>query len=186
MQKDCGYFLFLEMEKTAILGFGNPVRSDDGVACFVVEKLQEHWGNHENLSILDMGTSAFEVLFQLQGHSRIIFVDAVINTGEPDGTLYRLPAEAIAASIQDDPMVFLHSLKWDQALSYAKKILGANFPSDISVYLIAVSNTRLEVDLSEEVKAAGLKVVDLINQELLTELGQANLPAFEQSTNTLN
>jgi hydrogenase maturation protease len=174
------------MGKTAILGFGNPVRSDDGIACFVVEVLQKQWSDREDLSILDMGTSAFEVLFQLQGHSRIIFVDAVINTGEPDGTLYHLPAEAIAASIQDDPMVFLHSLKWDQALSYAKKILGSNFPKDISVYLIAVSNTRLEVDLSEEVKAAGLKVVDLINQELSAAFGQANLALEEPSPSILN
>jgi hydrogenase maturation protease len=62
--------------------------------------------------------------FSFRDHARIILVDGVLNTGEPDGTLYRLPAEAVAASIQDDPMVFLHSLKWDQALSYAKKILG--------------------------------------------------------------
>lgn len=174
------------MEKTAILGFGNPVRSDDGIGCFVINALQKHWGNRPDLSILDMGTSAFEVLFQLQGHSRIILVDAVINTGEPDGTLYRLPAEAIESSIQDDPMVFLHSLKWDQALSYAKKILGSNFPSDISVYLIAVSNTRLEVDLSGAVKAAGLKVVDLINQELAPEPVENNSPVFEQSQSTPN
>ncbi len=155
------------MKKTAVLGFGNPVRSDDGVACIVIEQLQAQIGNlPPNLSLLDMGTSAFEVLFQLKGHEKIIFIDAVINTGEPDGTLYRLPANEIEGYIQDDPMVFLHSLKWDQALSYAKKILGAEYPDDISVYLISVSNTRLEVGLSEPVKAAGEKVVQLLLEEL--------------------
>jgi hydrogenase maturation protease len=116
-----------------------------------------------------MGTSAFEVLFKLQGHNRIVIVDAVINTNEPPGTLYKLPASEIDAAIQDDPMVFLHGLKWDQALSYAKKILTTNYPSDIEVYLIAVDNLKLEIEISEDVKNAGQKVIDLIIENLQLE-----------------
>ena len=152
-------------KKTAILGFGNPVRSDDGVGCYVIEQLQAHFEEESMLTLLDMGTSAFEVLFQLKGHERIVLVDAVINTGEADGTLYKLPAEEVDAAIMDDPMVFLHALKWDQALSYARKILQEEYPSDIEVYLISVTNTRLEVGMSEAVKAAGDRVVGLILEE---------------------
>lgn len=154
------------MKRTAILGFGNPARSDDGVGCHVIQALQKVLGNTDQFSILDMGTSAFEVLFQLKGHERIILVDAVINSGEEDGTLFRLPASEVNASIQDDPMVFLHSLKWDQALSYAKKILGADYPEDISVYLLAVTNTRLEIGLSGPVEEAAARLV----QTILTDL----------------
>ncbi len=154
------------MKKTAILGFGNPARTDDGVGCYVVAELLKEWSDHPDLTILDMGTSAFEVLFQLQGHERIILVDAVINTDEEDGTLYRLPASEVEASIQDDPMVFLHALKWDQALSYAKKILQDEYPQDISVYLVAVSNTRLEIGLSETVQKAGDRVLEHILKDL--------------------
>jgi hydrogenase maturation protease len=155
------------MSKTAIMGFGNPCRSDDGIGCWVIDELRKYV-NDENpeISIFDMGTSAFEVLFQLKGHNRIIIVDAVINTNEVPGTLYKLPASAIDAAIQDDPMVFLHGLKWDQALSYTKKILTDNYPKDIEVYLIAVDNLKLEIEISEQVKAAGQKVVDLIVQNL--------------------
>ncbi len=157
------------LKKTAVLGFGNPVRSDDGVGCFVIEQLKSRLGDSlQGLTLIDMGTSAFEMLFQLQGHDRLILVDAVVNSNEPDGVLFRLPASETLAAIQDDPMVFLHSLKWDQALSYAKKILGAAYPEDISVYLIAVSDTRLEVGLSEPVQQAGLQVCDLILEEVST------------------
>jgi hydrogenase maturation protease len=150
-------------KKTAILGFGNPVRSDDGVGCYVVEQLQKHFDPMpEWLSVLDMGTSAFETLFQLQGHERIIFVDAVVNSNDADGNVFLLPAAEVMRAVQDDPMVFLHSLKWDQALSYAQKILGAAFPKDVSAYLIAVSDLRLEVGLSEIVKNAGDRTVQLI------------------------
>lgn len=154
--------------KTAIMGFGNPCRSDDGVAIYVIDELRKVIGEeHETITLFDMGTSAFEVLFQLKGHSRIIIVDAVINTGEIAGTLYKLPASEINAQINDDPMVFLHSLKWDQALSYSKKILREEYPEDIEVYLIAVDNLKLDINLSEDVKNAGDKVIELILKEIL-------------------
>lgn len=148
------------------MGFGNPVRSDDAVGCYVIEQLQKKGIESDDITLLDMGTGAFEVLFKLQGHQRIIIVDAVINTGEAVGTLYKVPAEEINAAIIDDPMVFLHSIKWDQALSYAKKILREDYPTDISVYLIAVDNTRIEIELSDIVKQAGDKVVAYILEEL--------------------
>ncbi len=154
------------MQRTAILGFGNPVRSDDGAGCFVVEQLKPLQQQMPDITVLDMGTSAFEVLFQLKGHDRIILIDAVIHSGEPDGTVFKLPAAAVNAAVVDDPLVFLHSLKWDQALSYAQKILGEAYPEDISVYLIAVTNTRLEMGLSEPVQAACLRVCDLITEEI--------------------
>ncbi len=148
------------------MGFGNPVRSDDAIGCYVVEELQKKHGEIENVTFFDMGTSSFEVLFKLQGHDQIIIVDGTINSGEAVGTLFKLPASEVEAAIQDDPMVFLHSLKWDQALSYARKIMGEEYPEDIEVYLVAIDNTKLEIGMSDKVQAAGNKVVDLISAEL--------------------
>jgi hydrogenase maturation protease len=153
----------------AIMGFGNPVRSDDGVGCHVLEILKREFVNKDNISFFDMGTSAFEVLFQLKGHDKIIIIDAVINSNEADGTIFRLPASEINAAIIDDPMVFLHSLKWDQALSYAKKIMQDDFPqNEIYAFLIAVSDIKMEIGLSPSVLEAADKVVDHIKRELLT------------------
>ncbi len=152
--------------KTAIMGFGNPVRSDDAIGIYVIEELKKIIGDNDIISILDMGTAAFEVLFGLKGHQKIILVDAVINSNEPVGTLFKVPAEEVMRAPQDDPLVFLHGMKWDQALSYAKKILQEEYPDDIQVYLIAVENTRLEVELSKEVQKAGDRVVQHILEDL--------------------
>jgi hydrogenase maturation protease len=154
--------------KIAIMGFGNPVRSDDAVGIYVIEKLKKRIKESKVITLFDMGTSAFEVLFQLKGHERIIIIDSVINSGEPVGTLFRLPASEVEEAIEDNPLVFLHSLKWNQGLSYAKKILGQEYPADIQVYLIAIENIKLEVQLSEEVKVAADRVVDLIEKEILS------------------
>lgn len=148
------------------MGFGNPVRSDDGIGMYVIERLQKIIGQNNGISIFDMGTAAFEVLFGLKGHNRIIMVDAVINSNEPVGTLFKVPAEEVLRAPQDDPLVFLHGMKWDQALSYAKKILGDDYPEDIQVYLIAVENTKLETEISNEVKLAGDKVVQHILEDV--------------------
>ena len=48
-------------KKTAVLGFGNPVRADDGVGIYVIQQLQAQLEASEHVSIFDMGTSALEV-----------------------------------------------------------------------------------------------------------------------------
>ena len=153
-------------KKTAILGFGNPVRADDGVGIYVIEQLKAHLEEEEHISLFDMGTSAFEVLFKLRGQERIILVDAVLHTGVAVGTVYRLPASEVEGQIEEDPMVFLHSLKWHQALSYARKMLGDDYPEDIEVYLIAIDDTRFNVGMTEPAKQGGDKVVKLVLEEM--------------------
>ncbi|MBL7757907.1 MAG: hydrogenase maturation protease [Chitinophagaceae bacterium] len=154
--------------KTAVMGFGNPCRSDDAIGIYVIQQLQTLLAHRSDITFLDMGTGAFELLFQLKGHQQIVIVDAVINTGEPPGTLYKLPAEEVEQAPQEDPMVFLHGLKWNQALSYARKILGDDYPQLITVYLVAVDDTRLEIQLSKPVEAAGERLAQLICQELIS------------------
>jgi hydrogenase maturation protease len=146
------------------MGFGNPCRSDDGVGIYVIDALKKQCGDREDVSVFDMGTGAFEVLYKLKGHNRILIVDAVINSGEEAGTLFAVPAEEVRSAPVDDPMVFLHSIKWDQALSYAKKILQDEYPEDITVYLIAIDDTRLEMQLSDPVKQAGNRLLQLLLQ----------------------
>lgn len=156
----------LSLEKIAVLGFGNPVRADDGVGIYVIDQLQQKIGASEQISLFDMGTSAFEVLFKLKGHDRIILIDAVINSEEPVGTVFKLPASEIEGQIEDDPMVFLHSLKWNQALSYAKKMLGTDYPEAIEVYLIAIEDTRFNVGMTEAARMGGDRVVEALQSTL--------------------
>ena len=68
---------------------------------------------------------------------------------------------------QGKPMLFLHGMKWDQALSYAKKIMGDEFPENsITVYLVAISEIKINMELSSTVKNAGDKLIETILKEL--------------------
>lgn len=156
----------MKNKKIAILGFGNPVRADDGVGIYVIDVLKEHIAHHDQVSLFDMGTGAFELLFKLKGHDQLILVDAVVNSNEEVGTVFKLPASEIEAEIEDDPMVFLHSLKWSQALSYAKKMLGEDYPPNIEVYLVAIESTKFNTGMTVEATEGGDKVVNHILEYL--------------------
>ena len=160
------------MKKTAILGFGNPVRADDGVGIYVIEELKKQFEGQEreDISIFDMGTSAFEVLFKIKGHPKVILIDAVVNSEESVGTIFKLPASEVEGQIEDDPMVFLHGLKWNQALSYAKKMLGEDYPKEIDVYLIAIEDTRFNVGMTDAAIQGGDKIVKLLVESFSCEL----------------
>ena len=156
----------LSTVSTAVLGFGNPVRADDGVGVYVAQQLEKALEEQENCEVFDMGTSAFEVLFKLKAHERIILIDAVVNTGEETGTVYRLPAEEVEDQIEDDPLVFLHGLKWHQALSYARKMLGDEYPKEVIVYLISIEDTRFNVGMSEEAIKGADRVIEILKDQL--------------------
>lgn len=155
------------------MGFGNPCRSDDGIGIYVTDRLTEIFRDREDVSVFDMGTGAFEVLFKLKGHDRIVMVDAVVDSGEPVGTMFRLPAEEVMRAPQDDPMVFLHSIKWDQALSYAKRILKEEYPKEVEVYLVSIEDTRLDIRLSDTVREAGDRLVSLLSERFRTQIESA-------------
>ncbi|MEL7362356.1 MAG: hydrogenase maturation protease, partial [Bacteroidota bacterium] len=134
-----------------------------------VHQLQARFGDalaDAGVTVFDMGTSAFEVLFQLRGHDRLRFVDAAVNTGHPVGTVFKVPAARLEREANDDPLVFLHALKWDQALRYARRILRDSYPDDVEVYLVAIENTRLDAPMSADVEAALHRVVEALADEL--------------------
>ncbi len=152
-------------QKVAILGFGNPVREDDGIGIYVINELKKELADQKNIEIFDLGTAAFEVLFKLRGRGRIILIDAVINSGHEVGAVFKLPAEDVEAKIVDDPMVFLHGLKWDQALSYSRKILGEEYPKNIDVFLIAIQDTRFDQGISNDARRGGDQVIKILCDE---------------------
>jgi hydrogenase maturation protease len=152
--------------KTAVLGFGNPVRADDGVGPWVIGQLRARLADDPTVTLLDMGTSTFDLLFALRGHDRFICVDAVTDTGHPPGTIFQPPVEAVERPPVDDGLVYLHGLKWTQALAYARRLLGDAFPRDVQVWLVAVDDLSFTLELTPPVAQAGATLVDRIAEEL--------------------
>ena len=156
----------LKMSKIAIMGFGNTVRSDGAIGCYVIDELTAFFMTSRSVTLFDMGSSSSEIMYRLKGHDYVILVDGTTDSGQAPGTIIRLPDSETQSLPREDSSMYLHSLNWNQALTYGQKVLQEDFPKRIDVYLIAINNTQIEGELSEEVKKAGDEVVKQIRRSI--------------------
>lgn len=63
---------------TLVLGFGNSARTDDGIGSHAVENLllDPYFAAHPKITLLDGGTTVFELLEAIEQHARLIVIDA--------------------------------------------------------------------------------------------------------------
>ena len=146
--------------QTAVIGCGNPNRSDDGIGPHVIALLRERpLGDH--VSLYDGGTDGMGVMYQARGVERLVIVDARAPQGEP-GAIYEVPGHILEAPPPQS--LNLHDFRWDHALYAGRKIYGDAFPDDVSVFLIEAASLDLGLDLSAGVREAGAIVADRIER----------------------
>lgn len=145
-----------------VVGCGNLLRSDDGVGPILVRHLWER-GVPDEVRLVDGGTAGMDVAFQMQGAERVILVDACTSGHDP-GTVFKLPGP----EVEDLPPLsglHTHMFRWDNALAFARWLLGDGYPTDITVYLVEAGSFEPGGALSPEVRAGMEKVLALIEKE---------------------
>ncbi len=70
-------------KKTAIVGIGNILMSDDGVGVFAVRELQNRYIFPESVRLIDGGTKSLELLPYIEQMQRVLFIDAVNFSKQP-------------------------------------------------------------------------------------------------------
>jgi hydrogenase maturation protease len=151
-----------------VVGCGNPNRSDDGAGVDVVRQLGGRMAAlGPQVRLRDAGTDGLAVMFAARGCHSLVIVDACSTGGEP-GTMFELPAEVVAAPHR--PSHTLHDFRWDHALYAGRRLLGAEFPTDITVLLIEAGSLAFGLGLSNEVRVAVAKAMARIEQ-LLAQRG---------------
>lgn len=144
-----------------VIGCGNSNRCDDGVGVYVAQTLQAYLrGNPQSRArVFDAGTGGMDVMFQARGAHRLIIVDAA-KSGSEAGAVFRVPGRELES--EPDPGYSLHDFRWQHALNAGRKIFGADFPTDVTVYLIEAANLSLGLELSAPVLASADRVADEI------------------------
>ena len=133
-----------------IIGCGNPNRGDDGVGVAIAQRLQAYLTQHPipDVQVFDCGTAGIEVMFRARGSDRLMIIDAS-STGSPPGAVFEVPGSELEAL--PSPSYNLHDFRWDHALAAGRKIF-AEFPDDVTVYLIEAETLDFGLDLSATVK----------------------------------
>ena len=140
-----------------IIGCGNLNRRDDGAGVVVARRLIDglRARARPDVRVFDAGTGGMDVMFQARGSDKLVVVDACRSGSEP-GAVFRVPGEELARDYE--PAYSLHDFRWDHALQAGRRIFGASFPSDVTVFLIEAGQLDLGVELSDPVRQAAERV----------------------------
>jgi len=131
------------------MGVGNPLMRDDGIGPRVVEMLRAGYSFPENVDVIDAGTMSFMILDLLRDIDELIVVDAVKDTGQPAGTVFRMTPEEIAPN---QVAHSLHDVRLIDVLQAADLMGSTPQTVAIGVQIEAIEEWVLE--LSEPVGAA--------------------------------
>jgi len=143
--------------RSLIVGFGNPLRGDDGVGSAALRLLSEE-PLPEGVRCADVGIGGVALVHELQaGWDRLVIIDAVKRGGAP-GTLYVLSPhlpdlDAMSPAQRSDLLVDAHMAEPYHALVLAGA-LGV-LPRELHVVGVEAAETEeLSLELSPAVARA--------------------------------
>lgn len=147
--------------RTVVIGIGNTIHRDDGAGVHALRKLQKDPRFPDNIALVDGGTRGLELLADVHGCSRVLFLDAV-DINEKPGTIIRMTAADLhglpgAASV--------HQLGLADLLSTLPLISDA--PTEVVLLGIQPAETDWGVELSPLVEASLGKLVDAAIEQLV-------------------
>ena len=150
-----------------IVGCGNLLRGDDGVGPLLIRRLwTEVWpdGNPEGIELVDGGTAGMDVAFKMRGRRKVVIVDAA-RTGAEPGTVFRIPGE----EVEDlPPLTGLnqHAFRWNHALAVGRWLLKDEYPQEVVVVLVEISQTEPGSELSEAADRGLHQAMDVVLAEV--------------------
>ena len=149
------------VQKTLILGLGNPLREDDGIGLRVVQDLATR-DLPDDVEIMDGGTRGLELVTLLEGRRRVIVVDAAEMGREPGDVKRFSMAEAHLPGTEKQLSV--HSAGLGDALLLAEA-LGV-LPQELVIFGIQPASLEWGTTLSPKLERTIPRVVGGILAEL--------------------
>ena len=73
----------IALNKTLVLGIGNPLMQDDGVGVHVVQRLKAEYPDFPQVEFLDGGTLSFSLIGAIEDATNLIVIDAAQFSDEP-------------------------------------------------------------------------------------------------------
>jgi hydrogenase maturation protease len=148
-----------------VIGCGNLNRSDDAAGVRVVQQLRHDFGDSlpADVKLFDAGTGGMEVMFQARGASALVIIDAC-RSGSDAGAVFRLPGSEIDTAHR--PSYSLHDFRWDHAVHAGRRIFGADFPADLTVYLIEAGSLELGTELTASVSRGVTRVCEQVARSI--------------------
>jgi hydrogenase maturation protease len=151
------------MPDVLVIGYGNPLRGDDGVGCVVAEEVARHICDPESrvqvIACHQLNPELAEAIAEMRA---VIFVDASLDLQPGEVTIAAVSADRFS------PAQFTHQLKPSALLAAAAELFGQAPPAK-TVAIGAVSFDA-GMQLSPHVRVAVSDARKLIEKEIAAYL----------------
>lgn len=144
--------------RAVLLGVGNILLSDEGVGVRAIERFEREFELPDNVAVLDGGTSAMEMLDDLEGLDLLVVVDCV--------RVGKAPATVVVLTEDEVPAFFRQRLSPHQVgLSdvFATMLLTGRAPKAIVVIGVQPVEIGLAMELTPQVEAVMPTVLSAIS-----------------------
>ncbi len=150
------------MRKTIVLGVGNSILSDDTIGLVVARRLEERFGDRDDVDFGYNEEAGFTLLEESLGYGRLVIIDSIL-TGADPGTIHRLDLADLGRSIHSNSP---HGMNLATVLALGRS-QGMDVPHEVSIYAIEVVDT---LTFSEELTPELAARVDVIVDEIAGEV----------------
>lgn len=140
-----------------VICYGNRLRSDDGVAWHVADRLAGD-GRFQRADVLCRHQLTPELAENVSRATRVVLVDAA--TGRPPGTVERTVVEAGAAAVAGDAPRWSHELTPAALAGFTAAVFGRVPPME--VVSVAAATLAVGERLSEPVEEALARAADAV------------------------
>jgi hydrogenase maturation protease len=147
------------MADVLVIGYGNPLRGDDGVGCVVAEELAKRLsGPDTKVQVVACHQLNPEMAEAVADTQAVIFVDASVDV--PPGQV----SVSSVAPDQFSPAIITHSLKPSALLATASELFGQAPPAKAVV--IGAASFDIGMNLTPEVRTAVRTALRVIEKEI--------------------
>jgi len=151
--------------KTLILGFGNPILTDDGVGIRIAQELEQEF---PDLAVAATSEAGLSLLEQVTGYDRLVIIDSISTKRGKPGKLYKLELEDLKPTAGFSSF---HGLDIATVFKLGEK-LGYPMPEQVSIYAVVVKdNTTFGEECTSEVEHSIPFIVrQIIKEERLCQI----------------
>lgn len=132
---------------TVVIGLGNPLMGDDGLGLVALQQLERGWTFEPPVCMLDGGTWGMNLLHDIEGAERLLFIDA-INAEAPPGASVVVEREQLPKyfALKLSP----HQIDLKEVLALAE--LRGTLPEETVAYGLQPAAIELSTELSPVVR----------------------------------
>ncbi|MBS7610342.1 hydrogenase maturation protease [Candidatus Bathyarchaeota archaeon] len=155
----------MKSKRIVVLGFGNPLASDDGLGPEVLKEIRRI-KLPKNVKVYDADPLRTNLPSILKGVEKVIVIDA-LKTGDQRPSLLRLRLNEMKNSSKLPMPLSVHSLSSMDLLLLCRKIMGEEFPKEVIIIGAEVESLEgFHACLSETVRRAIPSLVRMVLDEL--------------------